>query len=594
MVTKWSLDELYTSFDSEDFKKDMEMCDKYISDINKWTENNLASYDNATKKIEDYIKKNINLNNVLTKLMSFANLTSAVDAKNTSALQTMDTIQLKMTRLTKPYVTFQKWLNDINNIEDIINSSNLLKKHEFYIKEIIKDSKYLLSEKEEVLISKLSKTGSDAWSNLQNVLSSTLLVDINIDGENKKLPLPVVRNMAYDKDKAIRKKAYEAELRSYKKIEDSSAGSLNGIKGEVITVTEMRGYNNPLEKTIIDSRIDKSTLDAMISAIEETLPSFHKYFTTKGKLLGHNNGLPFYDLFAPLGGLDMKFSYQEAREFIVKNFKTFSNKLANYADYAFENKWIDSEPREGKRGGAFCSNLHPIKESRILTNFTGGFNDVTTLAHELGHGYHGFCLKDESILNTNYPMPIAETASIFCETIIVKAALNSVKENETFTLLEQSISDAGQVIVDIYSRFIFESEIFKLRKKHSLSVDELKNTMLKAQKKAYGNGLDHNYLHPYMWVCKPHYYSASLSFYNFPYSFGLLFAKGLYAEYLKNEKNFVKKYDALLKETGKKDIVSLSDMMGINIRDKKFWENSLSLIEDDIKKFINLSEKKII
>ncbi|MCK5200009.1 MAG: peptidase M3, partial [Spirochaetales bacterium] len=222
----------------------------------------------------------------------------------------------------------------------------------------------------------------------------------------------------------------------------------------------------------------------------------------------------------------------------------------------------------------------------IMSNFDGSFSGVTTLAHELGHGYHGHCLKNESFLNSDYPMPLAETASIFCETLIINAALKNASEEEAFTILENSIQGDTQVIVDIYSRFLFESELFEKRKSASLSVEELKTIMLTAQKTSYGNGLDPDILHPYMWACKPHYYYADYNFYNFPYAFGLLFAKGLYAEYIKTGDSFIEKYDKLLKETGKKQIADVTAMIDIDIRSSEFWRSSLKLVEQDIEKFI--------
>lgn len=587
---RWSLDELYTSFESEELKRDMERCPADIENIKSWAEVNLNSKENAASKIEEFIKLQIDFDNLISKIYSFASLTSSVEARNEKALHIMDKLQKLLTELTKPEVNFQKWLGSLDNLSEIISSSKLLEEHRFYLTQIANKTKYLLSEKEEILISKMANTGSKAWSKLQNLLTSTLMVDINVKGEDKRLPLPVVRNMAYDKDGEIRKTAYLAELEAYKKIEESSAAALNGIKGEVITLAEMKGYKSPLQETLIDSRMDEETLEAMFDAIKESLPHFHKYFRRKGALLGYKNALPFYDMFAPMGEVDRTFTYEDARAYVVKNFNSFSSKLAKFADNAFEKRWIDAEPREGKRGGAFCSGLHMLKESRILTNFTGSFSDVTTLAHELGHGYHGSCLAEETPLNSDYPMPIAETASIFCETIVMNAALKEADEKEAFGLLETLISDAGQVIVDIYSRFLFESSVFDGRRDHSLSVKELKVLMTRAQIAAYGDGLDPECLHPYMWVNKPHYYYASRNFYNFPYAFGLLFAKGLYAEYLKRGDGFVKEYDNLLAATGKKNVADVAAIMGINVHSKDFWRSSLKLIQNDIDKFLELSK----
>lgn len=588
---RWSLNELYTSFDSKEYASDLEKLDNLIVDFSKWADENLSSTDNAAEKMEKYVEYSVELNSLFSKLFSFASLTNAVEAKNEKALQYLGTLRVKSSDLTKPEVQFQSFMKEINNLEEITNSSELLNTHKFYLERIKDSTKYMLSEKEEVLISKMSNTGSSAWSSLQNMVSSTLLVDINIDGEETPLPFPAARNLAYDKDPIKRKAGYEAELKAYKKIEESSAAALNGIKGEVITTSSLRGYNSPLEETLVKSRMDEETLDAMLTAMREFLPVFHKYYRKKAELLGHENGLPFYEMFAPMGEVNRTFTYDEAMKYIISNFRTFSDRLADFVQNAYDNNWLDVEPREGKRGGAFCSNLHPIKESRILSNFNGSFSNMTTLAHELGHAYHGLNLRDESILNSRYPMPIAETASIFCETIVVNAALKEASDEEALSILEASISDAGQVIVDIYSRFLFESELFERRKTHALSVNELKEIMMDAQKQAYGDGLDHNVLHPYMWLNKPHYYSAGLNFYNFPYAFGLLFSKGLYAEYLKRGDEFVKEYDELLNATGKNNIRNVALRMGIDVHDPEFFRSSLRLIEKDIENFIELASK---
>jgi pepF/M3 family oligoendopeptidase len=588
---RWSLKELYPSFDSKEFKDDSDKILKMIEEINLFAKENLIDHTNGKEKIERYLNYNIEITKLISKVLGFSNLNMAVDARNEVARENFSRIAMKLTDLTRPEVLFQKFILGEDKFDQYIEESPLLKEHEFYLQEAKRNASYMLSEGEEILISKLSATGSKAWTNLQNIITSTLLVEMVIDGKEVKLPLPAVRNLAYDKDAKVRKAAFEAELSAYAKIEESSAAALNGIKGEVITITGTRGYASPLEETLISSRMDESILEAMFVAIRESLPYFVEYLKRKAKLLGHNNGLPFYDLFAPVGEVQRNFTYEEAIAFVVKNFNTFSDKLGSFAQNAYDKNWLDIEPRDGKRGGAFCSNLHAIGESRVMSNFDGSFSNMTTLAHELGHGYHGFNLKDESILNSSYPMPIAETASIFCETIVVNAALNEADETEALTILEQSISDACQVIVDIYSRYLFETELFKVREDHPLSVNELKAMMLKAQKEAYGDGLDPDVLHPYMWLNKTHYYSAGRNFYNFPYAFGLLFSKGLYAEYLNRGEEFVAEYDELLASTGKSTVKDIALTMGIDITKPDFFRGSLQIVEKDIKKFLSLTEK---
>ncbi|CAI8859399.1 oligoendopeptidase F [Brevibacillus sp. IT-7CA2] len=594
MNMRWNLNVLYSSFDAPEWKQDWEKLVGEMEEIKGWAVQNLQSSEDAVAKMETYITMMTSVLQTQFRLYAYGELTASVDAKNEAALLAIEKVQNQAVELVEPGVQFQKWLGTLSNLDELISQSDLLETHRFMLTEMSDKSKYMLSEKEEIVLAKMKNTGSNAWTKLHEMLTSTLLVDITVDGEHKQLPLPVVRNMANEKDPQLRKTAYEAELAAYKKIDQAAAASLNGIKGEVITVAKLRGYESPLDKTLQDSRMDRETLEAMLQAMRESLPSFHQYFRTKAKLLGHESAqLPFYDLFAPVGEADMRFSYEESRDFIVKHFGSFSEKLANYAARAYDDQWIDAEIREGKRGGAFCYNLHIVGESRIMSNYTGSYSDVSTMAHELGHGYHGECLVNEAFLNSEYPMPIAETASILCETIIANAALEQATSEEAFAILENDISGASQVIVDIYSRYLFETAVFERRTEGALSVSTLNELMLQAQKDAYGDGLDPAALHPYMWVCKPHYYSADYNFYNFPYAFGLLFAKGLYAEYLKRGEAFVEQYDKLLSVTGKMSVADVAAIMDVDVRSVDFWRNSLSLVAKDIDKFVELASARL-
>lgn len=589
MNLNWSLKELYSSFNSDEFKSDIQKLSSCIEDINCWSIDVVKDNRNLVTKLEEYINKFSKFTDLTSKLGAFIELSISVNTKDYDGLKYSDIFEKNLTKIVEATTKLEKWISNIRDIDSVINKSELLKEHRFIFKELVEKSKYLLSDKEESIIANMQNTGSNAWGKLKDTLISTLKVEIMEDGEVKELPLTVVLNMAYDKNNKVRKKAYEAEIKAYKKVEEGVASSLNGIKGEVLTICEFRGYNSPLQNTLIDSRMDEKSLNAMLCAMKESLPIFRKYLRRKAEILGHKNGLPFYDLYAPIVESDMKFTYEEGAKFIEKNFRTFSDNLADFAKKAIENDWIDVKPREGKVGGAFCAGLHFLGESRILLNYGENFSDVVTFTHELGHGFHGHCLKNESTLNSSYPMPIAETASTFCETIIKKAAIKEATVEEALSILESEISDCTQVIVDIYSRFLFEKSLFEARKESSLSVEEIKKLMVVAQKEAYGDGLDHNYLHPYMWIWKPHYYSANNNFYNFPYAFGLLFSKGLYAEYVRKGEGFPSEYEKLLSITGKNRIADITKIMGIDIHDKGFWRSSLRTIEDDIEKFITLS-----
>lgn len=585
MRTEWNLDQLYLGFDSEDFQRDLQKFDGIVDEIVAMGD----AYDNDAQKVEKlrgYILIRQRLEVLADRLIGFASLRQATDSTNMEALKVMNRLQTKATQIKVVEAKLCKWVGKLPDLEATLQSDPLLQEHAFHFQELALEAKRMLDDQTEALLAKLRQNGSMAWGRLQSLLTSTLSVTY----EGKDMTLSEVRNLAYEPDPDVRKNAYLAELKAYEKIEKPIASAINSIKGEVNTLTEARGYKSALEESLMKSRIKETTLQSMIDAMEQFLPVFRSYLKRKAELLNHQNGLPFYDLFAPLGKTQKKFTIPEANAYILKNFRTFNTRLPEMVERAFTEGWVDYLPRKGKVGGAFCANLPSIKESRVLTNFDGAFGDVITLAHELGHAYHGEAIFSESIINGEYPMPLAETASIFCETIVNQAAFkDATSKEEQIYLLEASLQDATQVIVDILSRFYFESALFSGRKHTVFDENELKDMMIDAQKKSYGDGLDPEFLHPYMWVCKSHYYSGYLSFYNWPYAFGLLFAKGLYAKYLQDQANFIPLYDALLSKTGKMSVEAVAKIAGIDVEKPQFWHQSLGLLKNDIDLFLRLT-----
>lgn len=585
MKTTWQLDSLYTGFDDPALAADLKTLEHLQEKYDAFIETHLCHHNTPVETTRLYLDQLMGDLSLIRKAGAFGSLSVSVNSKNQEALALSNKVGLAGSRLTKATTAFNNWLKELEAFDDLFGKDPVVDEHRFYLTSLKDKTRYMLSTGEEVLLSKLRLTGSVAWETLQRKVSSELTGTVVVDGKEETLPIMSIRNLAFTKDPATRKAAYEAELAAYKKHEDVSAAALNGIKGEVLTVSEARGFESPLAETLYNSRMDRAILDAMIEAMEENLPTFRKYVGIKAKFLGHDGPMPFYDLFAPVSSGDADFTIEQARDFVLKHFGAFNPKLQAFAQKAFDKEWIDFEPRAGKVGGAFCSNLAPIGESRFLLNFTGKLKNVFTLAHELGHGYHGDCLRGESLLNTTYPMPLAETASIFCETIVRNAALKGADDTLQLSILESSLSGASQVVMDILSRYYFETAIFETRKDHPLSADEYKALMLEAQKKAYGNCLDEDVLHPYMWLNKTHYYYAQRNFYNFPYAFGLLFARGLYALYEKEGDSFLPKYDQLLNATGKMSIQDVCMSVGIDPTQKAFWQASLDQIKEEVARY---------
>lgn len=578
----WDLNDLYKGFD-ETFKNDLTKLDNLVQ----------AMAAHLTSEVKDdvkYIEEALKFDEKITVLGrtigSFASLTSSTDVSNNEALGYLSKLSQIYRGLTKPSVVFSRYLTTVN-LDELATKSELINKYLYNLKKDQDGAKHLLSEAEESLYAKLSELSSRSWSQIQTLATSNMMIEIN--GEEK--TFSDVRNMAYDSDQKLRKLAYEKELEAYEKVDDYVALALTNIKREVNTMNELRGYESALEKTLDQSNMKKETLDAMISAMKDFRPQFANYLKAKSKYLGHKGSLPWYDMFAPVGNLNKTYTYDEAKSLVFNAFTSFSPKLGNFAQKTFDKNWIDVYPKKGKRGGAFCSNQPQIGQSRILLNFTGALDNVSTLAHELGHAYHGEIISDNAPLHWSYSMPLAETASIFCEAIMNDYLLSGVKDDsEKLSILEMGLQGDTQVIIDILSRFLFESKVFESANR-PISKHEMKTWMLEAQKEAYQDGLDHQNLHPYMWLVKGHYYSAGLNFYNFPYAFGLLFGKGLYAQYLKDKEAFIKNYDKLLKLTTMADAEDVALSMGIDITEKSFWIDSLKMIEKNIDQVIDLLKK---
>ena len=586
MYNEWSLDAFYLGTDDPALERDMALLEKRIGDFKNAVAALSAEDARACLKKTVAIEEDIAL--LARKLGGYFSLRRSAHSPDPEGAKYSTRMQNLMTTQTKESVIFQKFIGSIEDIDAVISGDEMLEAYRFRFSQIKKNASHKLSDEAEDVFARMNISGGRAWGDLVAYLTANVAVDY----KGEKTSLSAVRGLAESDDAEERKSAYEAELACYDKVRDSIAFALNSIKAQVNTEAELRGYENPLAMTLEQSRMKKETLDAMFAAMREAFPKFHAYLRHKARLLGYENGLPWYEILAPMGKADSKtYTVEEAHAYLVDHFSSFAPDLAEMVDTAFRDEWIDFYPRKGKVGGAFCSNLPFMKESRILTNFSGTFGSITTLAHELGHAYHGKQIEDHRPLNTGYTMPVAETASNFNELIIVNHAIANAEGEEKIRLIETQIQDMTQIIVDIYSRFLFEDEVIRRRKNTFLFADDLEKIMTDAQKEAFGDGLDPAHLHPYMWCCKSHYYRAGLSYYNFPYAFGGLFSRGLYAKYLEEGEAFLPKYRALLKATTVDTVENVAGIAGIDLTEPDFWRKSLATITEAIDLFIAETSK---
>jgi len=576
----WDLSKLYSGFNDEQLLADTSAAQEKLAALRA----SIATLpgDNAAENLAAVITALQEVSILQIKVGSFTFLTLAVDANNEQARAYQDRVIEMDIESAQVSSALSRYLGSVEDLDALISGNAILEEHAFLLKEFKESAAHTIDPALEPTVLKLQMTGGTAWEQLRDQLDANLIIPFEKEGKVENLPLSAIRGLAYSADADIRRRAYEAELAAYPRTEIPMAACLNGIKGEALTLIDLKKYETVLDTALDASRMDRTTLDALLTAMNESLPVFRRYFRLKAKMLGYEGGLKFYDLFAPVGENVKEYSLDEARSILVDVMGRFSSKMSAFIDNAFEDRWIDVYPREGKTGGAFCSGMYPLRMSYIMTNFDGSFNSVSTLAHELGHAYHNLCTNDNSVLMSDYPMPLAETASIFNETLLMEKTLATADDATKITLLEQQIGDAAQVVVDILSRYLFETEVIERRKDHNPSARELCEIMIDAQKKTYGDGLDPDCLHPYMWACKSHYYSTGIHFYNFPYAFGMLFGYGVYAQYLEKGEAFVPEYDRLLAATGAGSVRDVAASVGIDITDKEFWMKSVKTIEEKV------------
>ena len=571
----WNLSNIYKSFDDTAYQGDIKdylaLCQELKALLSK----------GRKEALEEAVQLLGRAMDLMENLFSYAYAVFSVNTADERALKEVSRLEEAHQKLSECFVLFNSLVKKHKkDIPALLKKSPILSERAQFIMDSLKEADHQMSEGEEALAQEMKAAGGDAWGRLQEAVSSSLF------GDGKSIT--ELRNLAFDKSRSVRKKAYEAELAAWKSMEIPLAYSLNGVKKTAATMDTRRSWKSALEKSLFQSRMSAKTLDAMISVMEESLPEFRKYLNKKAELLGIKK-LAFYDLFAPIsqkGFTPKVWSFEEARDYIIQTFGSFAPDMGLFAKNAFANGWIDSPPHAGKVGGAYCTSFPIAKESRVMCNFSPTFSGVSTIAHELGHAYHFHLLREECAFARAYPMTLAETASIFSETMLYNTTISKAKGFEKKYLTEMFLMEVTQVIVDILCRFYFEKAVFEKQKEGPLFADALCSMMTDAQKATYGDALDPKLLHPYIWAVKCHYYSPDLGFYNYPYAFGQLFSIGLYVKYLEDKKNFPALYRKVLMATGRTDIKGVAKLAGIDVEKKDFFQESMEFITRMIRIFL--------
>lgn len=519
-------------------------------------------------------------------LEAYVYATVATNTRDETAQALLSEIEVAGSRITPLLARLADFVCD-HDVDALSAVSSEARDHLGPLMRLAERSEHQMDESEEGLYAELSTTGSSAWGRLQGDITSQLTVDVVLPTGTKRMPMPAVRGLATEADVAVRKAAYDAEMIAWPTVATACAAAMNAIKGEANTINRRRRWDSPLDASLYGNSVSRATFDAMQSAIIASLPNFRSWMRTKARLHGHTGALPWWDLMAPLPVAGGSITWDESIHLVRNAFSSFSPNLAGLVDRAINESWLDVPSREGKVGGAFCM---PFVDDRslVLLNWSGSVESAQTTAHELGHAYHNTQLAGRTPLQKRLPMALAETASIFCETLVVEAGLATLQGKERLALLDVDLQGANQVVVDIHSRFLFETEVFARRQRRTLGVNELNEIMLQSQADAYGDGLDQTTAHPHMWVLKGHYYGSH--FYNWPYTYGLLFGLGLFAQYHADPDRFRGGYDDLLSRAGMATAEELGVAFGIDVTSEAFWTASLDVLRARMAEYSKLAE----
>ena len=592
-LPRWSVADVHQSFDARSFTDAMESAGAGVTRLEAlFEEHNIRAVtprpvQPADGEAADSVISTFN--NVVEAqeiLGAYIYATVSTDSRNERAQGLLSEMETLDARVSPLLARLADWVAALGT-EQLATVSTEARDHMGPLERLQARAEHQMSEVEEGLYSELGTTGSSAWGRLQGDLTSQLSTEVHLPTGTKTMPMAAVRGLSTDSDLNVRKAAYEAEMRAWPTIAVACAAAMNSIKGEANVVNRRRKWKQPLDASLYSNNVSLETFNAMQSAVHASLPDFRRWMRVKAKLVGDTNGLSWWNLSAPLSISPGPISWDQGISLVKGAFASYSDRLSHLVDRSINEQWLDAEPREGKVGGAFCMSFVDDR-SLVLLNWSGSVDSAQVTAHELGHAYHNTQLAHRTALQKRLPMALAETASIFCETLVVEEGLSRLQGDDRLALLDVDLIGANQVVVDIHSRFLFETEVFARRQKRTLGVSELNEIMLSAQRDAYGDGLDQTTAHPHMWVLKPHYYGSH--FYNWPYTYGLLFGLGLYAQYQLDPEKFRDGYDDVLSRAGMDTAEQLGQAFGIDVTSESFWTASLDVLRARMRNYEQLAQ----
>ncbi|WP_059105803.1 M3 family oligoendopeptidase [Shouchella shacheensis] len=580
---RWDLDALFRGgSESSEFKQFLGETDAYIQ---KWIER-----DQSGLSVQALVPVLETLRARQRHAGAFVSCLVAQNVKDKQAALLNERIQEQSVQAQVLQLSLEDKLRQLSDEEfQALLETEELKPSAFMLETSRSRAQDKLDVEKENLATALAKDGYHAWGTVYNEAVGRMEIPFEEDGETKRLSAGQLHNRLSSTERDVRKRAFEASKAAWSSEGPLFAQTLNHLAGFRLKLYEARGWENVLKEPLDSNLITEATLNTMWETITKNKPKLMPYMEKKAELFGLDT-LDFFDVAAPLPVKDGERStvpYEEACELIITHFKKFSPKMADFAEMALRDGWVEAENRPGKRPGGFCTNFPLAGESRIFMTYDGSMSNVATLAHELGHAYHSWCLKDQNVQSQKqYPMSIAETASTFAEMIVADALVEEADSNSMKTmLLENKLSRSLAFFMNIHARFLFETRFYEERKNGMVPQERLNELMEEAQREAYEEKIAS--YDPNFWASKLHFHITGQPFYNFPYTFGYLFSLGIYGRALKSEQSFEEAYIALLEDSGSMTAEALAmKHLDVDLTKPDFWQEAIDVVLGDAEEFV--------
>ncbi|CAI3368634.1 M3 family oligoendopeptidase [Enterococcus cecorum] len=588
----WDLESIFAGgSSSESLQQELQQISTKMKEFHQLVDAFTPNAENQVEALSEILAVHEEIQKSFTECGSFIEALNSANIHDQQAklltgqlYSNLPAFQLATTILNKKFASYSEedWQNLMTHFSQIA----------FRLSEMRRDGQELLDEQSENIINTLALDGQSAWSQHYDTIVASIQIPFN--GEMLSAG-QAFNTMMSSQDKAVRQELFEKWEKAWSEKADIFADTLNHLDGFRLNNYKLHGIDDFLKQPLEYNRLDKETLDMMWGTIQKNKQPIIDFLTRKAQLFGKDK-MDWQDQDAPivLGDFEeRRYTFDQAADFIVENFKKFSPKMSEFAQMAFDKAWIEAEDRPGKRPGGYCTSLPKSQESRIFMTYGESVNEVSTLAHELGHAFHSHVMWDLPTLNQDYAMNVAETASTFAELIVADATLKEAKtDEEKINLLDVKLQNAIAMFMNIHARFIFESNFYAARQKGLVATDEITRLMVEAQKEAYINGLGS--YHPHFWAAKLHFFIDEVPFYNFPYTFGYLFSLGIYAKASQHADGFEDQYIALLRDTASMTTEELAKKhLDTDLHQATFWQAGIDMVLKDIATFMELTEKYI-